>query len=224
MQGAQRKISITLSQRGLGLLGLGSVAVILAGMLGAAAAYRGLSGEGYSPLNHFISELGQIAVSRYASVFNLGLVVGGLGLGVFMLLLATCLTGRYRNTLLAISVVAGISGALVGLFPMDYHALHRVVSGAFFLTGWLVAGVFGVWLTRTANTGFPRWLLIPSAVVVVVFLVFIAVYTTYNPANPDGRILGRPDVWQYPLLEWASLLSLLAWFVCVSAVLVRKRA
>jgi hypothetical membrane protein len=222
--GAPRTISIHLSSRGTGLLGMGSVAIIVAGMLAAATPYQGLSGEGYSPLNHFISELGQISASRYASVFNLGLVLGGMGLGAFMVLLSTSLTGRYRNALLTVSIVAGASGALVGLFPMDYHALHRVVSAAFFLSGWLVAGVFGLWLIQADNPGVPRWLLIPSGIVVGVFLAFIAVYAGYHPADPDGRILGRPDVWQYPLLEWASLLSLLAWFVCVSAVLIRKRA
>jgi len=223
VQGATRSVSISLSSRRLGVLGLGSVALILAGMLVAATPYRGFGGEGYSPLDHFISELGEIAVSRYASAFNLSLIVGGMGLGLFMVLLSTSLAGRYRGILLAVSVASGVSGALVGVFPMDYHALHRVVSGAFFVSGWLVAGVFGLWLFRTPDPGLPRWLLVPSAIVVAVFIVFIAVYSTYIPANPDGRILGRPDVWQYPLLEWASLLSLLAWFVCVSAVLVRRK-
>jgi len=31
-------------------------------------------------------------------------------------------------------------------------------------------------------------------------------------------------MWTVPLLEWASLLSLLLWFVCLSAVLVRQKA
>ena len=39
---------------------------------------------------------------------------------------------------------------------------------------------------------------------------------------PDAAVIDRPDIWAVPVLEWASLLSLLAWFVCVSAVLLSE--
>lgn len=66
-----------MTSRRLVMLGLGSVGVILLGMVVAALPYRGYAGEGYSPLNHFISELGEIAASRLAWAFNLGIVLGG---------------------------------------------------------------------------------------------------------------------------------------------------
>jgi len=47
---------------------------------GRSYPYRGYAGEGYSPLTHFISELGEIAASRLAWAFNLGIVLGGIGL------------------------------------------------------------------------------------------------------------------------------------------------
>lgn len=207
------------------MLGLGSVGVILLGMVVAALPYRGYAGEGYSPLNHFISELGEIAASRLAWAFNLGIVLGGVGLGAFLLLLADRLSGRFRIALIAAGVAAGISGTLVGVFPMDYLSTHRVVSDLFFVTGWLIAGIFSLWLLAAPRPGFSRWLLVPGAAVVAIFLTFIAVYTTYHPADPDARILVRPDgIWSVPFLEWASLLSLLAWFVCVSIVLLRQRS
>ena len=62
----------------------------------------------------------------------------------------------------------------------------------------------------------------PGATCVVVFMAFVAVYSTYRPLDPNAHILDRPTVWTVPLLEWASLLSLLAWFVCVSLVLARR--
>ncbi|MGZ3356663.1 MAG: hypothetical protein ACXVBO_17630, partial [Isosphaeraceae bacterium] len=52
-------LTIGLTSRRIGLLGLASVAIILAGMVAAAVPYRGYSSEAYSPLNHFISELGE---------------------------------------------------------------------------------------------------------------------------------------------------------------------
>jgi hypothetical protein len=58
----------------------------------------------------------------------------------------------------------------------------------------------------------------------IVFVAFIAVYATYHPADPNAHILVRSEVWTVPLLEWASLLSLLAWLACVAASLLRDPA
>lgn len=212
------------SPRTAGVLGLGASAVILLGALVTAIPYVGYAGEGYSPLNHFISELGETGRSQLAPVFNAGIVLGGIGLGLFLLLLSRRLTGRYRPALMLAGSVAGTSGTLVGIFPMDTHAVHRLVSGVFFCTGWIVVAVFSVWLARHRRSGFPRWLLVPGAISVAIFFAFLAVYSTYRPIDPDAHIVERSAIWIVPLLEWASLLSLLAWFVCVSLVLVRQRA
>jgi hypothetical membrane protein len=218
-----RVFSVPVTSRRLGLLGLASTGIILLGMVTAAVPYRGRADEAYSPFNHFVSELGEIAVSRLAWAFNLGIILGGIGLGTFLLLLTDRLSGRFRVALAAAGLAAGASGTLVGAFPMDYLLTHRIVSGIFFLTAWLVAGVFNAWLLAGPRPGWPRWLLIPGGGVVAVFLTFVAVYSTYRPPNPDGPIVNRPDAfWSVPFLEWAALLSLLAWFVCVSMVLLRQ--
>jgi len=216
---------VSLTPRRLALLGLVAVGAILLGMVVAALSYRGRLGEAYSPLNHFISELGEISVSRLAWAFNLGIVAGGMGLAAFLLVLSERLDGRFRIAFVAVSAVAGASGTLVGVFPMDYLSTHRIVSDVFFLTGGLVAGVFSLWLLTARRPSFSRGLLAPGAEVVVIFAAFIAVYSTYHPADPDGPILNRPNgFWSVPGLEWASLLSLLAWVVCVSIDLMRQRA
>lgn len=219
-----RTISVSVTGRRLGLLGLASVGIILLGMVATAIPYRGYAGEGYSPLNHFVSELGEIAASRLAWVFNLSIVLGGIGLGTFLLLLSSRLKGRFQTALVAAGVVAGVSGTLVGVWPMDYLSTHRVVSDAFFLSSWLVAGIFSAWLVALPRPGFSRLLVVPGAAAVLISLTFIAVYsTTYHPADPNARILNRPDgFWNVAGLEWASLLSLLVWFVSVSTALLRQ--
>ncbi len=220
-----RVLSAEVTSRRLAVLGLGSVGIILFGMVVAAVAYRGYESETYSPLNHFISELGEIGASRVAWAFNLSIVLGGAGLGTFLLLLADRLEGRFRAALMAAGLVAGISGTLVGIFPMDYVGTHRIASVVFFLSGWIVAGVFSAWLLAAPRPGFPRWLLVPGLAVVAISLTFIAIYSTYVGTDPAGRIVDRPPtVWPVALLEWASLLTLLVWFGCVSLVLLRESA
>lgn len=63
---------------------LGS-AIIVLGSLITAIPYRGKEGESYSILNHFISELGEVGVSRLAPVFNASLIAGGVVLLIFVL-------------------------------------------------------------------------------------------------------------------------------------------
>jgi hypothetical membrane protein len=218
-------ICVLATPRRVGRLGLVSVGIILLSMVLTAIAYRGEAGESYSPLNHFISELGEISTSQLAWLFNLGILVGGAGLGTFLMLLSRGLAGRWRAALVTVGAIAGVSGSMVGVFPMDYHALHRIVAGVFFLTGWLVAVVTGAWLLAARRPGFLRLLLLPAAVTTAISLAFIAVYAGYHPDNPNGPILNRAEgIWAVPFLEWASLLSLLAWFVCVSFTLIRRPA
>ena len=221
---SERSDSSIASARPLGVLGLGAVAVILLGAIATAIPYAGYAGEGYSPVNHFISELGERPQSQLAVVFNAGVVIGGIGLGLFLAIVSRHLTGRYRPALLLAGIVAGTSGTLVGLFPMDTHAAHRLASDVFFLSGWIVAAIFSLWLAPGRRRGIPRLLLAPGILCVAVSLIFIGVYSTYHPIDPNANIVARSAMWTGPLLEWASLLSLLLWFVCLSAVLVRQKA
>jgi len=206
-----------------GLLGLAAVATILGGSIVAAVPYRGWAGESYSPLSHFVSELGEVARSQLSAVFNLGVILGGLGLGLFLISLSRLMTGRYRPALAAVGVVADVSGTLVGIFPMDYHPIHGLVAAVFFCAGWIVMAIFSAWLLTTHREGFGRWLLIPAAIGIAASLAFVVVYATYSPLPPDAHIIERPNIWTVPLLEWAALLSLLVWFACVSLELVRSR-
>jgi hypothetical membrane protein len=210
------------SDRTTGFLGLFGAGLILLAALVTAIPYRGWAGEAYSPLNHFISELGELERSQLAPLFDAALVIGSVSLMLFLYLLSRRATGPARTGLAVAGLLAGLGGLLVGVFPMDTGALHRIVSGVFFLTSWLVAGVFTLWLARTRSRILPRWLLAPAVLAVVVDLVFVVIYTTYRPAHPDAHIVIRDGVWIYPLLEWASLLSLLVWILCTALVLLRR--
>lgn len=210
-------------RRSTGLLGLASTAAILGGALVAAVPYRGWAGESYSPFNHFASELGEVARSQAAATFNLGVILGGLGLGLFLILLSRRMTGRYRPALATAGIIADVSGTLVGIFPMGFYAIHGLVSAIFFCTGWIVMAIFSAWLLTRPGRGFGRWLLVPAALGVLASLSFVVVYSTYSPLPPNVHIIERPTVWAVPMLEWAALLSLLAWFACVSLELVRPK-
>ncbi len=206
----------------LAALGLVSVAIIGIASVVAAIPYRGSAGEGYSPLDHYISELGEVGQSQLAAWFDIALIVGGAGLAAFAILLGGRMSGRLRYLFLLFAVVSGISGTLVGVFPMNDLRVHRVVAGLFFETGWLMVLVFCIWLAR-GGSGFGRWLLIPGAVAVVASLGFILVYAGADGGSAFAAPTVRPAISAITVMEWAALITLLAWFVAVAIDVGRRR-
>ena len=85
----------------------------------AALRYRGKAGERFSLLNHFISELGEVGVSRGAWAFNGGLALTGLLLLPFVVHLGIVLGGvlGWGGAFFAAAATGGV--AAVGIFPMN---------------------------------------------------------------------------------------------------------
>jgi len=52
--------------------------IVVIGVSITALVYRGKEGESYSPLNQYISELGEVSVSRLSWLFNLSMILTGL--------------------------------------------------------------------------------------------------------------------------------------------------
>ena len=200
-----------------GLIGSGAIAL---GSLLTALAYHGRAGEAYSVLNHFVSELGEVGVSAWAEVFNASLIVGGLSLTVFMLGLAVLLGGWFGILFGVLGSVAGISGALVGFFPMNDLASHTTVALTFFNTGWIVTGLFALYVLLSRRKLFPRWLAIPGIVATLSFIAFL------NSPQPGSGVdlaspQARPDFMAIAALEWLVIISVLAWAALVSISLWR---
>lgn len=206
----------------LGILGVLAVAL---GCLVTALVYTGRTGEAYSPFNHFISELGEVGVSQAAAVFNIGLIVGGLCNALFLVGLSLRFSGWFRLLYGLIGLVAGLSGGLVGVFPMNRLEIHQVVALTFFNTGWIVVALFSLNLAFGRRGRYPMWLLIPGAVTVFCFIAFLI---DLMPAVQDTNLLTPPAVrdtlWLVAALEWSTLIGILIWSALVSVVLLRRES
>ena len=211
------------------LSGLSGSVIIAFGTLVTALGFEGRHGEPYSFLNHFISELGEVGISRWAMVFNVGLIAGGLLLTVFMLGLAAYSGGRFGYVFGLVGLVSGISGALVGVFPMNRLKPHSLVAMMFFNVGMVSAALFAVYVLFIRQDRFRRWVAVPAIVTVVCFFAFL--FLT-EPAQPAGELLelpkdafaDRPAVWTTAILEWSVFFSVLAWAVIVSLYLRVQRS
>ena len=192
-----------------GIVGTGAIA---AGSVVTALAYRGADGESYNPLNHFVSELGELANSELAGVFNLAVIVSGVCLIVFMSGLAATGGGRLRQLAGAVGVVSGLGGALVGVFPMDVIGPHSLAAMTFFNLGGVAIGVASLDFVRHRDPRFPRWLAVLGVATLVALGAFLREVGAYT--RPSGALAGqavRPEVWAFTTFEWLTLVGIVGW-------------
>jgi len=199
------------------VVGVFGSAAIAIGSVVSAIAYSGTQSEQYSPLTHWVSELGQVGVSALASVFNAGLIVGGVCFAVFITALGATRRTRLASLYVPIGIAAGIAGSLVGVYPMNDLDLHGIAALTFFNLGWICVGLASWDFVRRREARFPRWLAIIGALTVAAFIGFLAVLLPLL----GGEGLGAPDVrpqtfWIVPTLEWAVVIGILVWTFATS--------
>ena len=191
--------------------------IITIGSLLTAFAYTGKLGEPYSFLNHFISELGEVGVSEWAQVFNVSLFVGGLCITGFMLGAARLFNNLYGVIFGFLGLVTGISGSLVGAFPMNNLDAHIVVAMWFFRAALVSSAMFAVYVILSKQKHFSRWTSIPAASISVITFIFLYVLEPATSSeNPLMLTVDRPAFWPNALLEWGIFLAIMVWVLASS--------
>ena len=201
------------------VFGLCATAIIAISSLITALAYRGESGEPYSILNHYISELGQVGVSPLALLFNVCLIAAGLFMVVFMLGL-----GQYFGTKLScVAAVVGVfcafSCSLVGVFPMNNLSTHVPVAFSFFYSGLVTITLFTVVTIVDKQKTLPKWLAVFGVMGASSFAGFLAVpHLTHmtHTQTLSAHIVERPAFSLITTLEWAIFFTLMLWILLVS--------
>lgn len=201
--------------------------LIALGSLITALAYSGVDGQAYGPLNHFVSELGEIGVSNLAPVFNLSLIVGGIFNSIFMITLAQGIRNWTRWPLALLGLAAAVCGALVGVFPMNALKAHIFVALAFFNLGQFVALAYSLIFLFGKKHNYPRWLAIPGLVNTAAFLAFNNFPSQFEEGvdfnqGMGGLLSNRPEFIPLALLEWVVVLGILFWFSILAIYLIKE--
>jgi hypothetical membrane protein len=203
-------------------LGMAGTVLICVVMLVAALAYAGRQGQPYSPLNHFVSELGEVGVSRAAWLFNAGLVAAGVLFATFCAGLGLHLATAWSYVAMAAGICSGIFAAGVGLFPMNNLVPHIFVATWFFRAGLGAVMLFAVAiaLQKRGQVRVHRAAVAVSAAAAAAYASFLA--TANLPASGRASSLdtsgmsARPAFWPVALLEWVVILATFLWFLGVS--------
>jgi hypothetical membrane protein len=196
--------------------GFVGVAVVLLASTAAALAYTGPAGEPYSPANHFVSELGELRESELAMVFNGGLMVGGIGLLLFVAGMAGARGGGLAMASVVVGGFGAVAGILVGVLPVDSGMPHLVFASVFFVLSSIAIGLFTLDIGLRPDDRFPFWLVAPGIATVtgsVAFVVYLAVAGPEALAPP----IERPAILLITTLEWLTLIGILFWVGIVAA-------
>jgi len=208
------------------LISAGIVGVIV-GLIGVTVpsrVYIGTRGQKYSFLNHYISELGEIGVSRFAWVFNLGMILAGICTVIVSLSLGLMLTGFWAKAGLVFGVATGISLSLVGVFPMSNMKPHVLAATAFFRSGLLMFLFFSLAIVLQAgkNPVVPRATGLVGIIPVLSFGVFLGLMWPMRNQNReplDAAGLNRPRAWKLCISEWSIFFAFIFWILVIAVVI-----
>ena len=208
------------SPQGFQLFGLlGSLTGVF-GSLITALVYRGKGNLTYSPLNHYVSELGEVGISNLAWVFNLGLILSGLFLIPACVSLGLMLPGVVAKIGMAVGVICSICLSLVGVFPMNKEEAHGFFAMWFFRTGLVMVFLFSlaVALQRAPALVLSRWLALVGLPAMLSFSAFLIMATRiHEEENPlSNEDIDRPNAWPLVIVEWLIFLTIVLWFVAIA--------
>ena len=203
-------------------LGLAGSLVILAGVLLSALFYRGKEGERYSITRHFISELGELGVSRMAPLFNASLILAGL-LFIFMLIgVGFDMNTPWGYIAMSAGIVTAAACVCVGIFPMNQINPHTIAAMTYFRSGLVTVLLFSVAiiLQPAARRVIPLYVLFFGVLALAAYAAFLlyagsaAKKQAQNVLDTE-KVLARPRFWWMAFLEWLVLISTIVWFLAV---------
>lgn len=205
-------------------LGLAGSLLILAGVLFSALVYRGKEGERYFITRHFISELGELGVSRLALVFNISLIISGL-LFLFMLIgVGTDMNTVWGYVAMSAGIVTSLACIFVGIFPMNHIKPHTVAAMTYFRFGLATVLLFSIAIVLQPAGGrvIPLYALafgLFSVAAYAVFLIHAGIVAKRQHENvlDTEKVFVRPRFWWMPFLEWLVLISTILWFLVICA-------
>jgi hypothetical membrane protein len=206
----------------LQMLGFGGGLVALAGVVVSGVAYTGASGERFSPLNHFISELGEVGVSRLAWFFNITLVLAGLLLAPSCVFLGLLVPGWLAKLAMAAGVGAAVSLSMVGVFPMNNLVPHVRAAKTFFRLGLAMAVLFTIAIAvqPASQPVIPRTAALASVPAILAYGAFLAYGGVAFRRMEDGAMevmfTHRPRFWPLAALEWTIFVTTTFWFAAVA--------
>jgi hypothetical membrane protein len=177
--------------------------------------YVGSEGEPFSMFNHAVSELGELGVSELAWMFNIGMILAGILFIPFMIGLGLYIDNIIGKLAGIVGVYSSISIVLVGIYPMNYLSEHTVVAISFFLSGMVMALLWGIAILAQKEAKLHKGLSLGGFINMIIFALFLF--------GPWGGWEGpRPEFSMRLTLEWAIYWAIVGYLLVLSLYVWRK--
>ena len=162
---------------------LASIMLVLSYVVFSLLAVSHFPGS-FTPLNHWLSDLGSNELNPAGSVFyNIGIISGGIFCVVFFLGLSTWIKidKKIQMVMIYLSQICGVLGGLSmilsGVFPINAKEIHSFLSAILYIfLG--TAFAFTLFALRYYSK-FPKWLLALGFLTVIVNLVWSVILNIY---------------------------------------------
>ncbi len=201
------------------IVGYTGTGLIFLAVLFPVFLYRGQRGERFSLLNHFISELGELGISRAAWIFNTGLLLGGLILLPYVIGLGIAFGSLLGWLGMAAGIIAVLGVAAVGVFPMNNLKPHATAAMTYFRAGLVMVFFFGlaIFFQPAGKAMIPQTANLLSLLAFLAYAAFLIWPLINKKEQEPTETLDpqqeheRPRIWALPALEWLVFFSTIAW-------------
>jgi hypothetical membrane protein len=208
-----------------GITGIAGCLAVIIGITLSAIHFE--PGTGYSPLNHFISELGKKSAGKFSDVFNLCLMAGGVLLTLFTLSLGLSMRQKWvARIATCIGILATLSFSMVGYYSADSWTAHKIAAIVFFSGAMVATNLFGYVIYKYNTVRWHKTIAIQSCIITLVYLLIFCWpkdLMVEAVKHPDQFI--RPVYWDLTILEWIYSTCICNWiFTTATAYLLSKPA
>lgn len=193
------------------LWGITASTIGLVFILGAMIPYEGTTGESFSIFNHFVSELGELGVSEFAMMFNIGMILAGFTFIPFMIGFAIYLENIVGKIAGLVGVFTSVSIILVGIFPMNYAMEHTTVAMSFFFSGMIMVVLWAIAILIQKEPKIPKYMSLGGLINFVIFALFL-----FGNWGSLSDVMTRPDFHMIPTLEWGIYFAIIGYLLLIS--------
>ncbi|MGA9398517.1 MAG: DUF998 domain-containing protein [Anaerolineaceae bacterium] len=198
--------------------------MISVGIVPTAIVDRGVNGQRYSLLNHYISELGEVGVSTRAGWFNDGMILTGMLFLPFTTGLGLALGNPWAYLAILAGLWAGVSCLLVGLYPMNNLTPHARVATSYFRGGLATILLFtvAIFFQTPGKLVISRWANLAGLAAILSYASFIGLADRHKPDETtvsfesEPVVKDRPRFRLIPTLEWLVFIITILWFLLVA--------
>lgn len=195
-----------------GVWGLIMSVIFFGSVIITSLNYIGRDGEAYNPLNHFVSELGELGISSLAIVFNVSLIINGLLFVIFVIGLGLFFDNIFGKIATYIGIFSSITCSAVGIYPMNYLEAHGIAAISFFIGCMITVIIFSLAIYFQKWEKVPKYFSFLGIFAAAFFVVLLISATIDLPYS----VFNRPEVWLQPTLEWAAMIAVMSWVILSS--------